>query len=132
MVIGWMRGNERFVSTIEPQRDEKNAAGHIGVKFKEKTVIRQYGLIGSCSVGTKKAIINVQRLYLTMKGFFFPKTLYKKCRWIYSNCAGILRISKGWFWQTCLLSGYIKPPACAAEYFTRSCIGRWPPLISGN
>ncbi|HHT9159488.1 MAG: hypothetical protein A3G70_04325 [Planctomycetes bacterium RIFCSPLOWO2_12_FULL_39_13] len=70
MVIGWMRGNERFVSTIEPQKDEKNAAGRIGVKFKEKTVIRQYGLTGSCSIGTKKAIINVQRLYLTMKGFF--------------------------------------------------------------
>ena len=33
-------------------------------------VLRQYGLIGSCVVGTKKAIINVERLYLTLKGFF--------------------------------------------------------------
>ncbi|MBE7445287.1 MAG: RIP metalloprotease RseP [Planctomycetia bacterium] len=70
MVIEWMRGNERFVSTIEPQKDEKNAVGSIGVKFREKTVIKQYGLFGSCLVGTEKAIINVQRLYLTVKGFF--------------------------------------------------------------
>ncbi|TLD41284.1 MAG: Membrane-associated zinc metalloprotease [Candidatus Jettenia ecosi] len=70
MVIEWMRGNERLVSTIEPQKDEKNAVGSIGVKFREKTVIKKYGLLGSCVVGTKKAIINVQRLYLTIKGFF--------------------------------------------------------------
>ncbi|MBI2470066.1 MAG: RIP metalloprotease RseP [Planctomycetes bacterium] len=70
MVIGWMRGNERFVSTIEPQKDEKSAAGRIGVKFREKTEVKQYGLFGSCIVGTKKAMINVQRLYLTLKGFF--------------------------------------------------------------
>lgn len=70
MVIEWVRGSERFVSTIEPQKDEKNAVGSIGVKFREKTVIKQYGLFGSCLVGTKKAIINVQRLYLTVKGFF--------------------------------------------------------------
>lgn len=70
MVIEWMRGNERFVSTIEPQKDEKNAVGSIGVKFREKTVVKKYGLLGSCVVGTKKAIINVQRLYLTIKGFF--------------------------------------------------------------
>jgi len=70
MVIEWMRGNERFVSTIEPQKDEKSAAGRIGVKFREKTEVKQYGLFGSCIVGTKKAIINVQRLYLTLKGFF--------------------------------------------------------------
>lgn len=70
MVIEWMRGNERFVSTIEPQKDEKNAVGSIGVKFREKIVIRQYGLLGSCVVGTKKAVINVQRLYLTIRGFF--------------------------------------------------------------
>lgn len=70
MVIEWLRGSERFVSTIEPLKDEKNAVGRIGVKFREKTIIKQYGLIGSCIVGTKKAMINVQRLYLTLKGFF--------------------------------------------------------------
>lgn len=70
MVVEWVRGNERFVSTIEPQTDGKNATGRIGVKFREKTVIKKYGLPGSCVVGTKKAVINVQRLYLTLKGFF--------------------------------------------------------------
>ncbi|MBI2557038.1 MAG: RIP metalloprotease RseP, partial [Planctomycetes bacterium] len=50
MVIEWMRGNERFVSTIEPQKDEKSAAGRIGVKFREKTEVKQYGLSGSCIV----------------------------------------------------------------------------------
>ena len=79
MVIEWMRGNERFVSTIEPQKDEKSAAGRIGVKFREKTEVKQYGLFGSCIVGTKKAIINVQRLYLTLKGFFFQKTFDEEC-----------------------------------------------------
>ncbi len=70
MVIEWMRNNERFVSTIVPQRDEKDAAGSIGVKFRDKTEIKQYGLLGSCIIGSKKAIINAQRLYLTIKGFF--------------------------------------------------------------
>jgi regulator of sigma E protease len=70
MVIEWLRGNERFTSTIEPQKDDRSALGRIGIKFKEKMVLRQYGLIGSCVVGTKKAIINVERLYLTLKGFF--------------------------------------------------------------
>lgn len=70
MVIEWMRDSERFVSTIEPQKDEKTAIGNIGIKLKEKTITKQYGLLGSCVIGTKKAIINVQRLYLTLKGFF--------------------------------------------------------------
>lgn len=70
MVVEWVRGNERFVSTIEPQKDEQGAAGRIGVKFKEKIEVKQYGLVGSCVIGTKKAVINVQRLYLTLKGFF--------------------------------------------------------------
>ena len=57
MVIEWMRGNERFVSTIEPQKDEKSAAGRIGVKFREKTEVKQYGLSGSCVVGTKRLLL---------------------------------------------------------------------------
>ncbi|MDR4508431.1 MAG: RIP metalloprotease RseP [Candidatus Brocadiaceae bacterium] len=70
MVIKWLRGNETFVATIEPQKNEENASGSIGVKFKQKTVFKQYGLFGACIVGTKKAIINVQRLYLTIRSFF--------------------------------------------------------------
>ena len=84
MVIEWMRGNERFVSTIEPQKDEKSAAGRIGVKFREKTEVKQYGLSGSCVVGTKKAIINVQRLYLTLKGFFSNRLSTKNVGGLFS------------------------------------------------
>lgn len=87
MVIEWMRGNERFVSTVEPQKDEKSAAGRIGVKFREKTEVKQYGLFGSCIVGTKKAIINVQRLYLTLKGFFSKRLSTK-------NVGGIILIAQ--------------------------------------
>ncbi len=87
LVIEWMRGNERFVSTIEPQKDEKSAAGRIGVKFREKTEVKQYGLFGSCIVGTKKAIINVQRLYLTLKGFFSKRLSTK-------NVGGIILIAQ--------------------------------------
>ena len=87
MVIEWMRGNERFVSTIEPQKDEKSAAGRIGVKFREKTEVKQYGLSGSCIVGTKKAVINVQRLYLTLKGFFSNRLSTK-------NVGGIILIAQ--------------------------------------
>ena len=57
LVIEWMRGNERFVSTVEPQKDEKSAAGRIGVKFREKTEVKQYGLFGSCIVGTKRLLL---------------------------------------------------------------------------
>ncbi len=87
MVIEWVRGNERFVSTIVPQKDEKNAVGRIGIKFKEKTVMKQYGLFGSCVVGVKKAIINVERLYLTIKGFFSQRLSTK-------NVGGIILIAQ--------------------------------------
>ncbi|MCF6148891.1 MAG: RIP metalloprotease RseP [Candidatus Kuenenia sp.] len=70
MIIEWMRGNEKLTSPIEPQKNGETAAGSIGVKFREKTELKKYGLFESCIVGVKKAIINVQRLYLTIKGFF--------------------------------------------------------------
>ena len=87
MTIEWVRGNERFVSTIESKKDEKNAAGRIGIKFKEKTVIKKYGLIGSCVIGTQKAIINVQRLYLTIKGFVSQRLSTK-------NVGGVILIAQ--------------------------------------
>lgn len=87
MTIEWVRGNERFVSTIEPKKDEKNAAGRIGIKFKEKTVIKKYGLMGSCVIGTQKAIINVQRLYLTIKGFVSQRLSTK-------NVGGVILIAQ--------------------------------------
>ncbi|MBM4054518.1 MAG: RIP metalloprotease RseP [Planctomycetes bacterium] len=70
MTIGWMRGSEKLSSPIEPQKNGETAAGSIGVKFREKTEIKKYGLFGACVVGVQKAVINIQRLYLTIKGFF--------------------------------------------------------------
>ncbi|GJQ49935.1 MAG: RIP metalloprotease RseP [Planctomycetia bacterium] len=70
ITIGWMRGTEKLTSAIAPQKNGETAAGSIGVKFREKTEFKKYGLIGSCVVGFKKAVINVQRLYLTLRGFF--------------------------------------------------------------
>lgn len=70
ITIGWMRGTEKLTSAIAPQKNGETAAGSIGVKFREKTEFKKYGLIGSCVVGVKKAVINVQRLYLTLRGFF--------------------------------------------------------------
>ncbi|MGQ3684801.1 MAG: RIP metalloprotease RseP [Candidatus Loosdrechtia sp.] len=87
MVIEWVRDNKRYVSTIEPQKDEINAIGNIGIKFKEKTVVRQYGLLSACVVGTQKAIINVQRIYLTLKGFFSQRLSPK-------NVGGIILIAQ--------------------------------------
>lgn len=70
ITIGWMRGTEKLTSAIAPQKNGETAAGSIGVKFREKTEFKKYGLIGSCVVGVQKAVINVQRLYLTLSGFF--------------------------------------------------------------
>ena len=42
---------------------------------------------GSCIVGTKKAVINVQRLYLTLKGFFSNRLSTK-------NVGGIILIAQ--------------------------------------
>ncbi|MCR4319195.1 MAG: RIP metalloprotease RseP [Candidatus Brocadiaceae bacterium] len=70
ITIGWMRGTEKLTSAIAPQKNGETAAGSIGVKFREKTEFKKYGLIGSCVVGAKKTVINVQRLYLTLRGFF--------------------------------------------------------------
>ncbi|QII10298.1 membrane-associated zinc metalloprotease [Candidatus Kuenenia stuttgartiensis] len=70
ITLGWMRGTEKLTSAIAPQKNGETAAGSIGVKFREKTEFKKYGLIGSCVVGFKKAVINVQRLYLTLRGFF--------------------------------------------------------------
>jgi len=78
------------------------------VKFREKTVVKQYGLFGSCVVGTKKAIINVQRLYLTIKGFFSQRLSTK-------NVGGFILIAQlltnrqSGFWQVGIFFGYPEP-----------------------
>jgi len=77
MIIEWMRGNKRMTSAIEPKKNEEVAPGRIGIKFREKTEVRQYGLFGSCIVGVQKAIINIKRLYLTIRGFFTQRVSTK-------------------------------------------------------
>ncbi|MFQ5963951.1 MAG: RIP metalloprotease RseP [Candidatus Scalinduaceae bacterium] len=69
----WIRGNERFVKKIRPKKDKQNAQGQIGVMFGEKKIVRKYGLIGACKIGTYKTIVNVKRIYLTIRGFFTKK-----------------------------------------------------------
>ncbi|MEE9260943.1 MAG: RIP metalloprotease RseP [Candidatus Scalindua sediminis] len=70
MEITWARNYERITKTIKPKKNEENAHGLIGIKFREKRIIRQYGLTGACVVGTQKTIVNVKRIYLTLQGFF--------------------------------------------------------------
>jgi regulator of sigma E protease len=70
MEITWARNYERITKTIKPKKNEENAHGLIGIKFREKKIIRQYGLTGACVVGTQKTIVNVKRIYLTLQGFF--------------------------------------------------------------
>ncbi len=71
--ITWLHNYEKVTRTIKPKKDEENAQGLIGIKFREKKIIRQYGLIGACMVGTHKTIINVKRIYLTIQGFISKK-----------------------------------------------------------
>lgn len=71
--IMWASGSERFTKIIKPKKDEENAQGVIGVSFREKRILRKYGLIGSCKIGMYKTIVNIKRIYLTIRGFFSKK-----------------------------------------------------------
>ncbi len=71
--ISWMHNYETITKTIIPKKNEKNAQGSIGIKFKEKKIIRKYGLAKSCIVGTHKTIVNIKRIYMTIQGFVSKK-----------------------------------------------------------
>ena len=71
--IAWTRGNEKIAKSIIPIKNEKNAQGRLGIIFKEKNIMRKYGLMKSCIVGTQKTIINIKRIYLTLQGFISQK-----------------------------------------------------------
>ena len=71
--ISWMRNYETFTKTITPKKNEKNAQGSMGIKFKEKKIIRKYGLAKSCMVGTHKTVVNIKRIYMTIQGFVSKK-----------------------------------------------------------
>ena len=71
--ISWIHNYETFTKTIIPKKNEKNAQGSIGIKFKEKKIIRKYGLAKSCVVGTHKTVVNIKRIYMTIQGFVSKK-----------------------------------------------------------
>ncbi len=71
--ISWMHNYETITKTIIPKKNEKNAQGLLGIKFKEKKIIRKYGLAKSCIVGTHKTIVNIKRIYMTIQGFVSKK-----------------------------------------------------------
>lgn len=71
--IAWMRDGKEFSKKIKPIKDEENAQGQIGVMFKTKKIIRKYGLTESCVVGMHKTVVNVKRIYLTIRGFISKK-----------------------------------------------------------
>lgn len=71
--ISWTRDYEKYSRKITPKKDEANAQGAIGVQFKRKMVVRKYGLLTACVVGTHKTIVNVKRIYLTVQGFISKK-----------------------------------------------------------
>ena len=71
--IAWTHNYETITKTIKPQKNEKNAQGVLGVKFREKKVVRKYGLAQACVVGTHKTTINIKRIYLTLQGFISKK-----------------------------------------------------------
>jgi regulator of sigma E protease len=69
----WTHNYETITKTIKPQKNEKSAQGILGIKFREKKIIRKYGLAKACVVGTHKTIINIKRIYLTIQGFVSKK-----------------------------------------------------------
>ncbi|HHT9118143.1 MAG TPA: RIP metalloprotease RseP, partial [Candidatus Hypogeohydataceae bacterium YC38] len=73
MTLQWQRGSETFSERFRPMKDEKNAFGRLGMKLKEKSIVKQYGFLGSCRAGTYKALVMIKRIYLTVRGLFTQK-----------------------------------------------------------
>ena len=71
--IAWTHNYETITKTIKPKKNEKNAQGVLGINFGQKKVVRKYGLLKACSVGSHKAVINIKRIYLTIQGFVSKK-----------------------------------------------------------
>jgi regulator of sigma E protease len=70
MTVKWLRDGKTLTAKFRPIKDEKSATGRMGLLLKEKTVIKKYSLLGACRMGTKKALVMVDRIYLTIKGLF--------------------------------------------------------------
>ncbi|MFQ5863134.1 MAG: RIP metalloprotease RseP [Candidatus Brocadiales bacterium] len=73
MTIKWLRDGKTLTGKFQPIKDEKSAIGRMGLQLKEKSLVKQYNLIGACQVGTYKALVMIKRIYLTIKGLFTKK-----------------------------------------------------------
>lgn len=67
MDIQWRRNGETFNAKFRPKKDEERSIGRLGIRLKEKSIERKYGFIGACQMGTYKAIIMAQRIYLSLR-----------------------------------------------------------------
>ena len=69
MSLTWEHDGTLVTEKITPLEDKEHAIGKIGVKLKDSIVLKQYGFFGSCVMGVNKTIVNIQRIYYTIKGF---------------------------------------------------------------
>lgn len=73
MTVKWLRGGKTLTGKFRPIQDEKSAMGRMGLIPREKRVLKQYDLMGSCRMGSYKAVVMVKRIYLTITGLFTQK-----------------------------------------------------------
>lgn len=77
MKVTWMHEGKLKSKTVTSKIDEEHPIGKIGVKLKDNTILKKYGFIGACGMGVDKTIVNVQRIYFTLKGFISGKVSNK-------------------------------------------------------
>ncbi|MGR3317998.1 MAG: RIP metalloprotease RseP [Candidatus Anammoxibacter sp.] len=77
ITITWIHNEKYVTETIIPIKDVEHPFGKIGVKLKDNTVLKKYGLLGSCRMGVEKTFVNIQRIYFTLKGFITGKVSNK-------------------------------------------------------
>jgi len=85
--IRWQRGNEQFVADVTPVAYSSNTTGWLGITAAPKLIVRRYSLLGSCSIGCRKAIISLKQIYLTFRGFATRRLSTK-------NVGGIILIAE--------------------------------------
>ncbi len=77
MAISWSHNGKIKNGEITPIKNEKQPFGKVGIKLKDNTILKQYGFLGSLGMGVNKTIVNVQRIYFTIKGFITGKVSNK-------------------------------------------------------
>lgn len=73
MTVKWLRDGKTVSARFRPIKDEESATGRLGLLPKEKTVVKKYSLLGACNMGTRKALVMVKRIYLTLTALFTKK-----------------------------------------------------------